>query len=306
MSKQFLVYWNWKDNDLDHWEGAISHAGSDQFHRVSAGDWLWFVGVPPDSTRHSSGSLILLGRMRVAEVLPRDEARRRLGTDDIWQHAKLHALADPYSVAGARMIDITHLATSLRFQSENDRFAVVDGRINPQQLQSMRHLTPESVEMLQTVWEQSGDRDDEYPSRFVGPPLQPDVEYEDDLRVFTQAVEKEDFQYPEGRQILVEHLKRERNRSLVKAAKLAFWEAHGWLFCEACDFDFSAVYGDLGEGYIEAHHKVPISQLRPDATTRIDDLAMVCANCHRMLHASDPLLTVEELRVLLQQVRDET
>lgn len=86
-----------------------------------------------------------------------------------------------------------------------------------------------------------------------------------------------------------------RNRKLVSDAKSAFKHRHGKLFCEVCDFDFYARYRKRGEAYIEAHHLVPIAQLSAATQLMIKDLAMVCANCHRMLHRP-PWISVKKLR----------
>lgn len=68
--------------------------------------------------------------------------------------------------------------------------------------------------------------------------------------------------------------------------------------CQVCGFDFGRVYGELGEGFIEVHHKTPISTLLEESEINPDtDLAVVCSNCHRMLHRRrDSPLTMEELR----------
>jgi putative restriction endonuclease len=51
-----------------------------------------------------------------------------------------------------------------------------------------------------------------------------------------------------------------------------------------CSFRFTAVYGKLGNDFAEAHHITPLGKLRDGVKTRVEDLATVCANCHRMLH----------------------
>ena len=61
----------------------------------------------------------------------------------------------------------------------------------------------------------------------------------------------------------------------------------GCLACEACGFDLKQHYGSIGEGFIEAHHVVPLSQLRLQQRTRLSDIALVCSNCHRMLHRGE-------------------
>jgi HNH endonuclease len=109
--------------------------------------------------------------------------------------------------------------------------------------------------------------------------------------------------YEEGLKRLRWHEAPERNTRLVIAAKNAFKRKHGKLFCEVCDFDFSARYGKRGKDYIEAHHLVPISQLTAATMLTIEDLAMVCANCHRMLHQPPRCITLKKLRMLLQPRR---
>jgi hypothetical protein len=96
----------------------------------------------------------------------------------------------------------------------------------------------------------------------------------------------------------LERVETVRNRRLVSAAKRAFKRKHGRLFCEVCDLDFSARYGERGKNYIEAHHIIPISRLTAMTVLTIADLAMVCANCHRMLHRL-PWISIKKLRSLL-------
>jgi hypothetical protein len=96
--------------------------------------------------------------------------------------------------------------------------------------------------------------------------------------------------FPEGMRQEKLHLRQERSREVVRLAKLRALMMYGRLSCEACGFDFGATYGEMGRDFIEAHHLVPISSLTPGSRTRIDDLALVCANCHRMLHRTRPWL----------------
>ena len=60
------------------------------------------------------------------------------------------------------------------------------------------------------------------------------------------------------------------------------------------------MYGLIGEDFIECHHTLPVSELTPDSKTRIEDIALLCANCHRMVHRRRPWLRIEDLRKLLQ------
>ncbi|MBI5430847.1 MAG: HNH endonuclease [Nitrosomonadales bacterium] len=103
----------------------------------------------------------------------------------------------------------------------------------------------------------------------------------------------------EGAMRLVYHLRRERNRTLVEAKKAAVQKAKGALCCEVCGFDFSATYGRLGEGFCEVHHLLPLSTATESVTTTLDDLAVLCSNCHRIIHRSTPMLSVAELSTVV-------
>jgi hypothetical protein len=108
--------------------------------------------------------------------------------------------------------------------------------------------------------------------------------------------------FKEGKTQLRLHLSKERNRHLVTLAKESWRQStNGKLRCAACDFSFPETYGQVGEGFIEAHHKAPIATLAADAVVRIADLAPVCSNCHSMLHRRRPWLTIEQLRDIVNQ-----
>jgi 5-methylcytosine-specific restriction enzyme A len=103
----------------------------------------------------------------------------------------------------------------------------------------------------------------------------------------------------EGRLLTRKHLVRERNRKLVETKRKQAIKKHGKLICEVCGFDFAVRYGNRGDGFIECHHTKPVETLVEGNKTHIDDLALVCANCHRMIHRGRPWISVEELRALL-------
>jgi len=100
----------------------------------------------------------------------------------------------------------------------------------------------------------------------------------------------------EGRVIYKLHKYRERNSKLTSKKKATYLKKNGKLDCEICKFDFQEFYGELGKGYIECHHKVPLSDIDSETETKQEDLALVCSNCHRMLHRQINTLKVEELK----------
>lgn len=100
----------------------------------------------------------------------------------------------------------------------------------------------------------------------------------------------------EGQLKLVQHGRRERSPGLRrKRIELAGGQPR----CEACAFDFAETYGERGKGFIECHHVIPLSEMDPATPTKLEDLALLCANCHRVVHAKRPWLSIEELNQLL-------
>jgi predicted HNH restriction endonuclease len=104
----------------------------------------------------------------------------------------------------------------------------------------------------------------------------------------------------EGRVLTRIHRVRERDRKLVAACKKQALKIFGKLTCAACDFDFLATYGPVAQGLVEVHHTKPLHTLVAGSKTKVDDLALLCANCHRVVHSSRRWLTVEQVRALLQ------
>ncbi|MGW1837301.1 HNH endonuclease [Streptomyces sp. NPDC002067] len=109
------------------------------------------------------------------------------------------------------------------------------------------------------------------------------------------GAEEDDYSAPEGRLLMRRHQARERNKSLRKKKINSVLQRGGRLACEACGFDFEEVYGDRGAGYIECHHVVPLHEAG-EGRTKLSDLALICANCHRMIHRKAPWPTPAELR----------
>lgn len=74
--------------------------------------------------------------------------------------------------------------------------------------------------------------------------------------------------------------------------------------CEACGFDFEKTYGDLGKKFIEAHHLVPFARLEEDMSRALNlntDFAVLCSNCHRMIHRQWDPSDIELLKRTIQK-----
>ena len=107
----------------------------------------------------------------------------------------------------------------------------------------------------------------------------------------------------EGTPHFVAHLRRERDRGIVEKKKAEVHRSTGRLACEACGFDFLVAYGDKGKDFCEVHHLSPLSSSDESVTTMLVDLAVLCSNCHRIIHRSNPLLSVAELSAVVQNIR---
>ena len=98
------------------------------------------------------------------------------------------------------------------------------------------------------------------------------------------------------------HQRIERNPKASKAAK----QCHGTV-CQACRFDFVNTYGELGEGYIEAHHLKSLSLLEEGVPVTYDvknDFVVLCANCHRMIHRTEDPSDFASFRTLAEAQRE--
>ncbi len=111
--------------------------------------------------------------------------------------------------------------------------------------------------------------------------------------------------FPEGRIIESLHKRHERSRKVVELAKQKAFAKNSNLPCEVCSFSFVERYGEAGARIIEAHHKTPLSQLTGEVKTRVEDIALLCSNCHRMIHAGPRTLSVDELRQMVRSLAKE-
>lgn len=103
----------------------------------------------------------------------------------------------------------------------------------------------------------------------------------------------------EGRVLTRLHKYRERDRRLVAQAKANALALHGTLSCIACNFNFTDRYGEAGAGVIDVHHTKPLHAMEQGQKTKVTDLALLCSNCHRIIHSRRPWLSIEEVRAML-------
>lgn len=105
---------------------------------------------------------------------------------------------------------------------------------------------------------------------------------------FAPAVDAADYElaFFEGhfRRRFVLHRRREAELRRLKIEEAV---AAGNLMCQVpnCGFDFEERYGSLGAGYAQVHHLIPLNKAPPEGRkVHLKELAIVCANCHAMIH----------------------
>jgi predicted HNH restriction endonuclease len=105
--------------------------------------------------------------------------------------------------------------------------------------------------------------------------------------------------YKEGKVVQVFVNRFERNQK----ARVECIRHHGDS-CFVCGFNFGLSYGDTAKGFIHVHHKTQLSNIGKEyEIDPIKDLVPLCANCHSVIHLTNPMLTVEELKKLRKKSR---
>lgn len=161
--KHFLLYWQDKSVAAHRESGyPLDVVSSRQLKRAKAGDCLWIATINP------AGELILAGRLRIGEIVDYQTAIRRLNETSLWDGG-FFALPKEDETEYLRSINIKDVQLDLRFaNSEADRFVLKSGKINAQQLQTMRELSQESADLLAQIWESMEDEetDDDFKDDF--------------------------------------------------------------------------------------------------------------------------------------------
>ena len=89
-------------------------------------------------------------------------------------------------------------------------------------------------------------------------------------------------EFAEGKSATKVHFRRERSPRLRKAV-IAKRLKQGGLTCDLCGSDGSKYDPAMRESMFECHHVIPLSVIG-ETKTKVKDMALLCANCHRFLH----------------------
>lgn len=267
----------------------------------------FFAGLPQE--KHHEGLLIEISTERVpgadehSEIPPWELAIRRMSSEserrDWYIRAQRPTTAHPLWRPGVGPTEVTEPDTDyvLLLRTERDLFYAgwlrgtelsgipdrLQARMQARDVDAIALDENESAAMLRSL---GGPAEEVGPARGGDEPL--------------DEVEQGMAEALEGRKVTARHVRRERSPWLRRRKIEAAGEHPR---CETCGFDFEAFYGDRGQGFIECHHLTPVSELTLATRTKLEDLALLCANCHRMIHASRPWIDIGELRELIAQAQ---
>jgi|SRR5579872_1941347 len=111
----------------------------------------------------------------------------------------------------------------------------------------------------------------------------------------------EDDEFFEGRLLTEIHKRRERNPN-VRKRLLVSRRKSGNLACDLCSGQSITRDPTFEDASFEAHHTLPLS-MATARMTRLADLSLLCANCHRLVHraisSKKRWLSIDECRDLL-------
>ncbi|MDR6901501.1 HNH endonuclease [Rhizobium miluonense] len=128
--------------------------------------------------------------------------------------------------------------------------------------------------MDRRIWAEFGERPDEV--RRIAAAIKAGV-----ATAGSEELPEVDQELPEGRLLTALHIRRERN-SKVRKLLLDDRRRLG-LRCEVCDLSRPDLDISMQEAMFEAHHLIPLAEAG-QRKTRLADLALLCACCHRLLH----------------------
>jgi len=249
---------------------------------IHCGDrvFIWRAGGKKKANKANSG-IIASGRIELTYVRRTDIPPQELG-DDLWPDKSKITKND---------MTVAFKLDSVRRQEEegivlrsvlreDDVLANCDIMTKPNN-HSIFRLTHTQYERLEELWGGMASEETEFPETLSD-----------------ESVE-------EGRMVLDSHLRHER--APVRQWKLKnFRILHGnSLFCEICSFHETEKYPTtLAERVFEVHHLLPFADTNDPRKTKLLDLLVVCANCHRAIHATKEWRTnVATLKDLFEKGR---
>lgn len=302
MPRFWTTYWQFRfwTPDVNQDGLPLSQSGSNVYRArgVSVGDTVYVLSV-------GEGQLYLGGRMVVGKIVSREEAVRLSDNEGLYDASEwLVARKDSGTPLRLRRRLSRELTKQLRFvtpKGPQELFYRTDTHLDTQTLRGVRQLTDEAAELLDRCIAASEARVNSKGVVLVTSRMLKSRENEHPAQAGADEDEAKELVGLEGeiRTRMTSHRRRERR---LRAAKIAAVSnrSDGALVCEVpnCGFDFRRAYGNLGAGYAQVHHLRPLGDVSSVRETRLEDLAIVCANCHAMIHRGGECRELAGLRLV--------
>ncbi|MEZ0233092.1 MAG: HNH endonuclease [Methylophilaceae bacterium] len=109
----------------------------------------------------------------------------------------------------------------------------------------------------------------------------------------------DDLEFAEGKAVTRLHNIRERNPRLRKKL-LAYRKQKDTMYCDICSTSYVSSNESIQDAMFEAHHVAPLAT-RESKITKLSDMALLCANCHRLLHRA---ISVEKRWFSLKEAKE--
>lgn len=264
---------------------AILHSGEPRDQQSALKALNLAVGTLQAAVPKQWEALVTPGRIRLYVGGERDKDHVIFNMDrDGWTYFLIESESNVESDGPSNLeprpegLDVDHFA---EFESELDGFI----SLARAWASSEKDLTPHTSLLLDYCTQA---------------PPNADVEGELDIAVregLDELWTSWDHSAVEGNLVLVHHLRRERSSQLVKEKRNELMRTQGYVACEACGFRPDLSFPNLVREFCEVHHTKPLGEAASEVTTRLEDLAVLCPNCHRAVHALSELPTVEEFRM---------
>jgi 5-methylcytosine-specific restriction protein A len=143
------------------------------------------------------------------------------------------------------------------------------------------------------VWEQLGH--DRTHVKELAELIRDGIKFAEEL---AEAQADDDLVFAEGRVATETHVRRERSPKIRKQL-LRKRRSVGRLKCDICGAEPRTRDEALHDAMFEAHHVLPLAAGK-ERTTRLKDMALLCANCHRLTHRAIAIakrwLTLEQAK----------
>lgn len=211
------------------------------------------------------------------------------------------------SIPGSSDVRVTKLSELLRMFPQHSTSARKDSFRNPDgvafKLQNLRQVATGkglgNVSRIdRAVWEEYGH--DPKGVKKLADLIRAGIEVVESVK--DEATSDDEFF--EGRVVTETHVRRERDPRLRKRL-LEQRRASGPLKCDICGCVSKRHDPSLRDAIFEAHHILPLASGQ-ERKTQVKDMALLCANCHRMVHRaiaqSKRWLTVEEVAIAILAV----